>query len=60
MFLVSHAISQDHMAKRSCHYMDKRLLIVSHYPFRFSGHRHCGSEDKIVLVCQMISQAHVT
>ena len=54
MFLVSHAISQDHMAKRSCHYMDKRLLIVSHWPAKFSWHSYCGSRDIIFLVCHMI------
>ena len=26
----------------------------------FGGYKHCGSEDITVLVCQMISQEHVT
>ena len=27
---------------------------------KFSGHRHCGSGDMMVLVCQVISDNHVT
>ena len=30
--------------------------MVSHYPAKFGGHRHCDSGDIIVLVCHVISQ----
>ena len=33
--------------------------MVSHHPTKFHGHRHCGSGDKMVLVCHVISQDHV-
>ena len=36
------------------------LLMVSHVPVRFDGHRHRGSADKIFLVCHVISQDHLT
>ena len=28
--------------------------MVSQHPEKFHGHRHCGSEDSMVLVCHMI------
>ena len=31
-------------------------LKVTHHPFKFGGHRHCGIGDIIVLVCHVISQ----
>ena len=31
-------------------------LKVTHHPFTFGGHRHCGTGDIIVLVCHVISQ----
>ena len=34
-------------------------LKVSQYSAKFSGYRHCGSGDIMVLVCQIISQDHV-
>ena len=30
--------------------------MLSHRPAKFSGHRHCGSADIMVLVCHVISQ----
>ena len=33
--------------------------MVSHYPAKFGGHRHCDSGDIIVLVCHVISQEYV-
>ena len=35
-------------------------LISSYRPNMFGGYRHCGSVDIMVLVCQVISQNHVT
>ena len=28
--------------------------MLSYHPAKFSGHRHCGSGDIIVLVCHVI------
>ena len=36
------------------------LLMVSHVPVRFDGHRHRSSADKIFLVCHVISQDRLT
>ena len=33
--------------------------MVSYHPAKFSGYRRCGSGDKIILVCHVISQDHV-
>ena len=35
------------------------LLITSHYPPKFGGHRHCGREDILFLVCHMTSRDFV-
>ena len=34
-------------------------LITSHYPPKFGGHRPCGREDILVLVCHMTSSDFV-
>ena len=39
--------------------MGRSYKITLHL-FKFGGHSHCGSGDKMVLVCQVISQDHVT
>ena len=31
---------------------------ASYHPAKFSGHRHCGIDDRIVLVCHEILQDH--
>ena len=33
--------------------------MLSHHPVKFTGYRHCGSRDLIVLVCHVILQDHV-
>ena len=33
-------------------------IKVSYHPAKFDGHRHCGSEDIMILVCPMILQDH--
>ena len=35
------------------------LIKVSQHPAKFGGHRHCGSGDKLLLVCLVISEDHV-
>ena len=32
---------------------------MSHHPAKFSGHRHSGGGDVMVLVCHVISQDHL-
>ena len=32
----------------------KDPVMVSQHPEKFHSHRHCGSEDTMVLVCHMI------
>ena len=34
--------------------------MVSHSPAKFGGHRHCGSEDMMFLICHAILQDHVS
>ena len=34
-------------------------VMVSHHFAKINGHRHCDSEDLMVLVCHMILQNHV-
>ena len=34
-------------------------MKVSRHSARFGGHRHCGSGDRLVLVCHVISENHV-
>ena len=31
-----------------------------YYSALFCGHKHCGNRDKMFLVCQVISQDHMT
>ena len=33
--------------------------MTCHQHAKFGGHRHCGSGDIMVLVCQVISQDHM-
>ena len=33
--------------------------MTCHQLAKFGGHRHCGSGDIMVLVCQVISQDHM-
>ena len=51
------SLSRDHVIKAL--YMWESLM-VSHHPAKFSGQRHCGSEDIMILVCHMIQQDHAT
>ena len=32
---------------------------MCHHPTKFGGHRHCGSGDKMILVCGVTSQDHL-
>ena len=42
------------------HYaLQHSLFKVSHFPARFGGHTHCGSEDIMVLVCHVILKENV-
>ena len=34
-------------------------INIGYHPAKFGGHKHCGSEDVVVLVCHVISQDHV-
>ena len=48
-------ISQDHVIEGSCDFVTQWS-----YPFaKFGCHRHCGSEDIMILVCHVVSQNHV-
>ena len=40
------------------HYGEEAIHAIYHLP-KFGGHRHCGSEDVLILVCHVISQDHV-
>ena len=35
------------------------LIKVKYYLATFISHRHCGSEDIVILVCHVILQNHV-
>ena len=35
-------------------------IWVSHHCAKFGDDTHCGSEDKIISGCQVISQDHIT
>lgn len=53
MDLVFHAISQDHMMKDSCDFMDEGdSLIVSHHPVKFSSHKYYNCGDEMFLVIE--------
>ena len=55
--LVCHAISQGHMIKGSCDYMDMSpsrcatilpiLVIIANQVVEFGGHRHSGNRDDV-------------
>ena len=34
--------------------------MVSQHPSKIGVHRHCGNRDKMVLVCLVVQQNHVT
>ena len=36
------------------------FLKTSHHSAKFCGQRHCGSGDMMILVCQVMSQDHIT
>ena len=38
----------------------KEHPLVSHHPAEFPGHKPCGIEYMMILVCRVISQHHVT
>ena len=58
--LVCHVISQNHVIKRLCGFLDRRPSIkVSYHPAKFGGLRHYGSKDLMVLFYDTISQDHV-
>ena len=52
MTLVCHVISQEHLIKGSCDFMDgtPSSLTVSHQPIKSDGNSHCGSGDVLVAV----------
>ena len=33
-----------------------KLLIVCHHPYKFGGHRYCGSGDITFLIVRVVSQ----
>ena len=37
----------------------QELIKVNYHLAKFGDHRHCGSEDIMILVCHMILQDHV-
>ena len=45
--------------KESCHFM-ARTLKVSHHSIKFDSDRQCGSGDKIFLICDVMSQHHMS
>ena len=58
MILGCHMISQHHMIKGSCYFIDRSLSMLSYHPAKFGRHRHYSSEYIIILVCHTISQDH--
>ena len=54
-------ISQDHVIKGSCNVMGRSSspISVSYRSVTVVGHRPCGSEDIMILVCHVILQDHV-
>ena len=52
-------ISQDHVIKMSYDCMGRSSSRLSYHPATFGGHRHCGNENIIILVCHVILQDHV-
>ena len=47
MLLVCHMIELNHVVKWSGGYNNRSSL-------RFGGHKHCSSEDVMILVCHVI------
>ena len=33
-------------------------MKIGYYPAKFGGHRHCGSEDVMILVCHVVLEDH--
>ena len=56
---LSHDLSRprDQRVEKHC---GNKPLEVSHHPAKFGDYRHCGSGDRMVLVCHVISQELVT
>ena len=46
-------------ARRAMQHYGQEPINVSYRLARFGDHRHCGSEDIKILVCQVISQDHL-
>ena len=57
MILGYHMISQGHVTKGSCNFME--LIKVIYRLAKFVCHKHCGSEDIMILVCHVILQDHM-
>ena len=50
-FSLSHDLTRPH-DQRFMQFYGWELLIVTHYPSRHGGHRHCGSRDMMLLAVQ--------
>ena len=37
----------------------QKSIIVDYHPVTFGAHKHCGSEDTMVLFCNITLQEHV-
>ena len=51
MVLVCHVISQDPIIKESCNFIGRSSS--SYHSANFSDHKHSGSGDIVVFVCQI-------
>ena len=49
MLLVSHLISQEYVNN----------IMASHQLAKFGSHKHCDSDDVMILGCHVIFQDHV-
>ena len=58
MVFVCHVTLQNHVIFVLLY--DGEPGKVYHHASAFGGHRHCGSEDVMVLVCHVILQDYVT
>ena len=58
MISVCLVILQGHVIKGSCDF-GQEPIKVSYHSAKFSGHRHCGSGNIMVLIYRVILQDHV-
>ena len=59
MILAYHVILEDHLIKRVVGLYGLEPMKVRCHPIKFDGHRHCGTEDIVILVYHEILEDYV-